>query len=263
MSEIKIFQNNQFGEIRVIVENDEPHFSASDVCIALGYSNPRKAVSDHVDSEDVTKRDTLTAGGIQQLAYLNESGVYSLVFGSKLEGAKLFKKWVTSEVLPSIRKNGAYMTESTIEMALSNPDFLIQLATNLKMEKAKRLEAEQKQAQAEQLNEIMQPKALFADAVSTSDKCVLVSQLAKILNQNGVDMGQNRLFQWLRDNNYLCTKGDYYNQPSQKAMELGLFELKETTILKPDGNTIISTTTKVTGKGQIYFVNKFLVKKVA
>jgi len=164
---------------------------------------------------------------------------------------KSFRKWVTSEVLPSIRKHGAYMTNTTLEKALTSPDFLIQLATNLKEEQQKRIEAEQKiRSDA--------PKVLFADAVSTSRRSCLIAELAKILQQNGIKIGQNRLFEWLRKNGYLCQKGQYYNQPSQKSMELGLFEIKQTTINKPDGSVLVSTTTKVTGKGQIYFVDKFL-----
>ena len=165
--------------------------------------------------------------------------------------AEPFQDWVCGEVLPSIRKHGAYMTNDTLEKALTSPDFLIQLATNLKEEQRKRIEAEQKiRSDA--------PKVLFADAVSTSRRSCLIAELAKILQQNGIKIGQNRLFDWLRKNGYLCQKGQYYNQPSQKSMELGLFEIKQTTINKPDGSVLVSTTTKVTGKGQIYFVDKFL-----
>jgi len=165
--------------------------------------------------------------------------------------AEPFQDWVCGEVLPSIRKHGAYMTNDTLEKALTSPDFLIQLATNLKEEQQKRIEAEQKiRSDA--------PKVLFADAVSTSRRSCLIAELAKILQQNGIKIGQNRLFEWLRKNGYLCQKGQYYNQPSQKSMELGLFEIKQTTINKPDGSVLVSTTTKVTGKGQIYFVDKFL-----
>lgn len=251
MESLNVFYNPNFGQIRVIVDNEQPYFSASDICSSLGYSNPRKAVADHVDVEDVTKRDTLTPGGTQQLSYLNESGLYALVFGSKLEGAKQFKKWVTSEVLPSIRKNGIYATDITVDKMISDPDFAIQLLTNLKEEKQKRIQAEltvKEQA----------PKALFADAVATSTTSCLVGELSKILRQNGVEVGQNRLFDYLRKNGYLCQFGERYNQPTQRAMEMELFEVKKTSINKPDGTIMVTTTTKVTGKGQIYFVNKFL-----
>lgn len=252
MADIQIFNDDRFGQVRIQMDaSGEPLFCASDVCNALGYALARKAVQDHVDAEDVTKRNTPTNGGIQEMLYINESGLYSLIFGSKLETAKQFKKWVTSDVLPSIRKHGAYMNSEILEKTLTSPDFLIQLATNLKEEKQKRIEAEQK------IHEDA-PKVLFADAVSTSQRSCLVAELAKILQQNGVNIGQNRLFTWMRENGYLCQKGQYYNQPTQKAMELGLFEIKQTTINKPDGSVLVSTTTKVTGKGQVYFVNKFL-----
>lgn len=182
---------------------------------------------------------------------------------SKLPDAEKFQDWVCDEVLPSIRKHGAYMTQETLKKALTSPDFLIQLATNLKEEKQKRIEAEQKAEIAEQKFQKDAPKVLFADAVSTSQRSCLVAELAKILQQNGVNIGQNRLFSWMRENGYLCQKGDYYNQPTQKAMKLGLFELKKTSITKPDGSVLVTTTTKVTGKGQIYFVDKFLGKDVA
>ena len=185
------------------------------------------------------------------MKYGKESEVYRLTMKSKLPDAEKFQDWVCDEVLPSIRKHGAYMTQETIEKALTSPDFLIQLATNLKEEQQRRIEAERTiKANA--------PKVLFADAVSTSKRSCLVAELAKILQQNGINIGQNRLFAWMRKNGYLCSRGQYYNQPTQKAMELGLFELKQTTITKPDGTVLVTTTTKITGKGQVYFVNKFL-----
>lgn len=251
MGALQIFNNPQFGDVRVIIDNEQPLFSASDVCTALGYANPRKAVSDHVDSEDVTKRDTPTSGGVQQLTYLNESGMYALAFGSKLEGAKQFKKWVTSEVLPSIRKNGIYATDITVDKMISDPDFAIRLLTNLKEEKQKRLYAEEKLEEQAQ-------KILFADSVAGSNNSVLIKDLAGILKQNGIETGQNRLFEWLRNNGYLLSKGSYYNRPSQKSLEMELFEMKAYTRQDPVKGSMEEFTTKVTGKGQLYFVNKFL-----
>lgn len=251
MNELQIFSNPEFGQVRVMMQNNEPWFVGKDVAEVLKYSNSRKALIDHVDEDDkgVTKCDTL--GGIQDLTIINESGLYSLVLSSKLPTAKKFKHWVTSEVLPSIRKHGAYMTEDTIEKALTSPDFLIQLATKLKKEQQARLEAEKK------LDE-QKPKVIFADAVSVSHTSILVGELAKILKQNGVEVGQNRLFERLRTEGYLISrKGTDYNMPTQKSMELGLFEIKETSITHSDGHTTISKTPKVTGKGQIYFINKF------
>lgn len=262
MNKIQIFQNEQFGKVRITMnENDEPLFCLADVAKALGYSNPAKAVIDHC--KGVTVLGTPTQSGIQPIKYSKESEVYRLTMKSKLPNAEKFQDWVCDEVLPSIRKHGAYMTQETLEKALTSPDFLIRLATNLKEEKQKRIEAEQKAELAEQTIKSNAPKVLFADAVSTSQRSCLVAELAKILQQNGVNIGQNRLFTWMRENGYLCSKGQYYNQPTQKSMDLGLFELKQTTINKPDGSILVSTTTKVTGKGQVYFVNKFLGKDAA
>lgn len=262
MNKIQIFPNEQFGKVRITMnENDEPLFCLADVAKALGYSNPAKAVIDHC--KGVTVLETPTQSGIQPIKYGKESEVYRLTMKSKLPNAEKFQDWVCDEVLPSIRKHGAYMTQETLEKALTSPDFLIRLATNLKEEKQKRIEAEQKAELAEQTIKSNAPKVLFADAVSTSQRSCLVAELAKILQQNGVNIGQNRLFTWMRENGYLCSKGQYYNQPTQKSMDLGLFELKQTTINKPDGSILVSTTTKVTGKGQVYFVNKFLGKDAA
>lgn len=235
----------------------------ADVCAVIGIANARN-VRSRLEEDDVRQMDTIDSmGRNQQVTFITESGLYDVIIRSDSEKAKPFRKWVTSEVLPSIRKHGAYMTQETLEKALTSPDFLIQLATNLKEEKQKRIEAEQKAELAEQTIKSNAPKVLFADAVSTSQRSCLVAELAKILQQNGVNIGQNRLFAWMRENGYLCSKGQYYNQPTQKAMDLGLFELKQTTINKPDGSILVSTTTKVTGKGQVYFVNKFLGKDAA
>lgn len=250
MDELQVFNFNN-NQVRTLLINDEPYFVGKDVAEILGYTNPRKAIGDHVDEEDkgVTKCDTL--GGKQDLTVINESGVYSLVFGSKLPEAKKFKHWVTSEVLPTIRKHGAYMTEKTLEQALTSPDFLIRLANELKEEQQKRKELEIK-------NQELKPKALFADAVSASSTSILVGDLAKLIKQNGVDIGQKRLFSWLRDNGFLIKrKGSDWNMPTQKAMELKLFEIKESTHVDGNGVNITKKTPKVTGKGQVYFVNKF------
>ena len=251
-NKIEVFTSPEFGQVRTLTIDGEPYFVAKDVAEILGYSNSRKAIADHVDNEDkgVTKCDTL--GGQQELTVINESGLYSLILSSKLPNAKKFKHWVTAEVLPSIRKHGAYMTDSTLEQALTSPDFLIKLATELKTEKEKRQALE---VQAEE----NKPKVLFADAVSVSNTSILVGDLAKIIKQNGVNIGANRLFAWLRDNGYLIKrKGSDYNMPTQYSMDLKLFEVKETVITHSDGHTSISKTPKVTGKGQQYFVNKFL-----
>lgn len=248
MNEIQEFYFNG-DAVRTLLRDNEPYFVGKDVAEILGYSNPRDALSKHVDSDDkgVAKCDTL--GGTQQTTIINESGLYSLILSSKLPDAKKFKHWVTSEVLPTIRKHGAYMTDAKAAAIVTDKgslaDLLQQAAEQLK----------RKDIQIEQ----MKPKALFADAVSTSDTPILVGELAKILHQNGVSMGQNRLFRWLRDNGYLISKkGTSYNMPTQRAMELGLFKIKENAITHSDGHVTITKTPKVTGKGQVYFVNKFV-----
>lgn len=252
MNNIQIFKNDSFGEVRVAEVNNEPMFCLADVCKVLGVANPRN-VRTRLDEEDVRQVDTLTSGGTQQLTYVTEAGLYDVIIRSDAPAAKPFRKWVASEVLPSIRKHGAYATPDTVEKMIENPDFAIQLLQNLKEERMRRIAIEAER-------EAARPKELFADAVATSDRSCLVAELAKILQQNGVNIGQNRLFEWLRTNGYLCSKGEYYNQPTQRAMEMGLFEVKKTAINKPDGSVLVSCTTKVTGKGQVYFVNKFLNK---
>ena len=252
-NKLEVFTNAEFGSVRTLTIDEKPYFVGKDVAEILGYAKPRNAIATHVDEED--RKDAPIQGdlgGTQLMTIINESGLYSLILSSKLPNAKKFKHWVTGEVLPSIRKHGAYMTDSTLEQALTSPDFLIKLATELKTEKEKRQALE---VQAEE----NKPKVLFADAVSVSNTSILVGDLAKIIKQNGVNIGANRLFAWLRDNGYLIKrKGSDYNMPTQYSMDLKLFEVKETVITHSDGHTSISKTPKVTGKGQQYFVNKFL-----
>lgn len=254
MKKLEIFQNKSFGRIRTLAINNEPWFVGKDVAEILGYAKPENAIANHVDEED--KTSTLIQGSgsnyKSKAIIINESGLYSLVLSSKLPSAKEFKRWITHEVIPAIRKHGAYMTEDTLEKALTSPDFLIQLATQLKEEKEKRLAAEKQ-------IEMDRPKTIFADAVSASHTSILVGEMAKILRGNGVEIGQKRFFDWLRENGYLIRrKGTDYNMPTQRAMELGLFEIKEGSYVNGSGVNIITKTPKNTGKGQQYFVNKFL-----
>ena len=228
--------------MRTLTENGNTLFCGSDVAKALGYVNPSKALNDHC--RGITKRDTPTSSGVQTMSFIPEGDVYRLITHSKLPTAEKFERWVFDEVLPTVRQTGAYMTPETIEKVLMNPDTIISLATQLK----------ELQTKVEQ----DKPKVLFADAVAASHTSILIGDLAKLIRQNGVEVGQNRLFQWLRDNGYLCSTGERYNLPTQKSMELKLFEVKETTISNPDGSIRVTRTTKVTGKGQAYFVNKFL-----
>ena len=252
---MQVFNNPEFGQVRTMIVGNEPYFVGKDVAENLGYSNTRDALNKHVDDEDKNTVAIRDGKGNPNQTVINESGLYSLILSSKLPAAKKFKRWVTSEVLPSIRKHGAYMTSETIEDVLLHPDTLIKLAQNLKEEQEKRKAAEA-QVEADR------PKVVFADSVSVSKTSILIGDLAKILKQNNIDVGQKRLFHWLRENSYLIKrKGAEYNSPTQRAMEKGLFEIKETVITHADGHTSISKTTKVTGKGQIYFVNKFLAEK--
>lgn len=256
MQELQIFNSPEFGQIRTIERDGEPWFVGKDVAGALGYSKERNAIATHVDEED--KKDAPIQGdlgGTQSMTIINESGLYSLVLSSKLPNAKKFKRWITSEVIPSIRKHGAYMTPDKLEQVLLNPDTLMQLAQNLKDEQEKR-RALQEQVEAQK------PAVLFAGAVETSKSSILIGELAKILKQNGVKIGPIRLFEWMRQNGYLIRRnGSDYNMPTQRAMEMGLFEIKETSIVHADGHTSISKTPKVTGKGQVYFVDLFLSGK--
>lgn len=258
MNELQIF-NFKGNEVRTLTIDGEPYFVGKEVAEILGYSNTRDALLNHVDNDDkrIIQRSQNTTLEIPNrgLTVINESGVYSLVFGSKLEKAKEFKRWVTNEVLPSIRKRGMYATPQTAEKILEDPDFLIKALQDLKQEREKRKALETE-------NKTMQPKALFADAVATSKTSILIGDLAKILKQNGVNIGQKRLFEWLRNHGYLVKRnGADRNMPTQKSMDMGLFEIKETVVTHADGHVTISKTTKVTGKGQQYFINKFLAKE--
>lgn len=251
MNELMVFNNKEFGKIRTIEIDEKIYFVGKDIANILGYSNTKKAITDHVDDDDkgVTKCDTL--GGKQSLIIINESGLYSLILSSKMPKAKQFKHWITAEVLPSIRKHGMYATKDLLD----NPDLAIEAFKRLKEEK------DNNKLLAEKL-ESQKDKVLFAESVETSNNSVLIGDLAKILKQNGNDIGQNRLFEWLRENGYLIKNGDSRNIPTQKAMDKKLFEIRERTIISPNGHTKIIRTTKVTGKGQIYFINIFCGNEV-
>ena len=246
MNELQVFKNQEFGSVRTLTVNDEPWFVGKDVAEILGYSNPRDAISKHVDSEDknsVAIRDGITRGNPNQ-TIINESGLYSLVLSSKLPSAKKFKRWVTSEVLPALRKTGQYQVKE-----LSGSELMAKAL----------IEAQSVLAAKDKQIEQMKPKVVFADAVATSHTSILVGELAKILKQNGIDMGQKRLFAWLREKGYLIKRqGTDYNMPTQKAMDLGLFEIKEGSYVNGSGVNITTKTPKITGKGQQYFINKFL-----
>lgn len=244
MTDIQIFKNEQFGEVRTIEKDGEPWFVAADVCKVLDLSNPTIAAS-RLDEDERAK---FNLGRQGETTIVSEAGLYTLVLGSRKPEAKAFKRWITHEVIPTIRRHGAYATETTIESIIADPESGIKLLQALKAEQERRKEAEA-------IAEAQRPKALFADAVAASDNSILVGELAKILRQNGVETGQNRLFRWMRDNGYIMR---YTNVPTQYSMERGLMEVKERAINNPDGSVRITQTIKVTGKGQAYFVNKFI-----
>lgn len=247
-NEIQIFKSEQFGEIRTAGTADEPMFCAADICRALGYNNGRDAIARHCDEGDVAKHDTPTTSGVQTMTYVNESGLYALIFGSKLSTAKQFKKWVTSEVLPTIRKTGSYNIQQ-----MSRKELAMMIVKAEEEKEALMLENKRKDDQLEE----QKPKVVFADAIVGSQSSCLIGELAKILTQNGYEIGQNRLFAWLRAHHYLGTVGEYYNIPCQKYLEMGLFELKKN-VHSQNGQMVTTITPKVTGKGQQYFINKFL-----
>lgn len=235
-------------DVRAVTINNEPYFVGKDVAGILGYQNGSRDVNRHVDEEDKLKYRFGTSGQDREMIIINESGLYSLILSSKLPQAKEFKRWVTSEVLPTIRKNGMFATDELLD----NPDFAIATLQKLKEEReAKKLLEAQIEAD--------RPKVLFADAVSASHTSILVGELAKLISQNGYKIGANRLFAWMRENGYLIKrKGSDWNMPTQRSMDLKLFEIKETNVQHADGHISVNKTPKVTGKGQQYFINKFL-----
>ena len=249
MSELQIFNSEEFGEIRTITVNDEVWFVAKDVCEALKHTNTTVAMQ-MLEEDERTK---LSLGRAGETNCINESGLYTLIIKSNLPKAKKFRKWVTSEVLPSIRKNGGYIAG---QETLSDEELMAKalLVANNKIAERDKI-IEQKQARIEQ----MKPKEIFADAVATSHTSILVGDLAKLICQNGYQIGAKRLFSWLRDNGYLIKrKGADWNMPTQKSLELGLFEIKESTHIDGNGCNVTTRTPKATGKAQIYFINKFL-----
>ncbi|MDG4616469.1 phage antirepressor [Enterococcus lactis] len=247
MNTPQIFNFEQ-NEVRTVLVNDEPYFVGKDVASVLGYSNTKDALSRHVDLEDKMGSRITTSGQSREMTIINESGLYSLILKSKLSNAKKFKRWVTSEVLPAIRKHGAYLTDEKAYDITHNPDSLADLL----------LQAGEQLKQKELIIQEMQPKAIFADAVQGSVNSCLVKDLATILKQRGVNIGQNRLFEWLRENGYLCKEGRRKNQPTQRSMDLKIMDVREHIRTNSHGELVTKFTPLITGKGQQYFVNKFL-----
>ena len=251
MNKISTFNNPEFGAVRTTTINDEPYFVGKDVAIALGYERPTDAARKNIDPEDRGVAKIETPSGTQEMTVINESGLYSLILSSKLPTAKKFKRWITHDVIPAIRKTGGYVNDT----AQFVDYYFGQLEPNQKQ--ALTMMFDESKRMSNQLKE-QAPKVLFANAVETAHTSILVGDLAKIIKQNGTDIGQKRLLDWVRRNGYLIKDGQSKNMPTQRAMDMGLFEVKESTINNPDGSVRITKTTKVTGKGQTYFVNKFL-----
>lgn len=248
---VQVFNNEEFGQVRIAEVEGKPYFVAVDIARALGYARPNDAINQHcrytvkhsIPHPQNPKRSLL-------VNIIPEGDIYRLVIKSDLPGAEKFESWIFDEVLPAIRKHGAYMTPEKIEEVLLNPDTIIRLATDLKTEREARLALETKVEQDK-------PKVIFADSVVASNNSILIRELAKVLQQNGIETGEKRLFEYLRNNGYLIRKrGSDYNTPTQRAMEMGLFEVKKATVTHSDGNITVKTTPKVTGKGQLYFINK-------
>lgn len=246
MNKVKIFNSEEFGDVRTVTINGEPWFVGKDVADILGYQNGSRDINRHVHEEDRQNYQNGTFDSPRGMTIINESGLYALIFGSKLESAVRFKHWVTSEVLPAIRKTGSYQAPQGKE--------LLALAV---------LEAQKTIDEQSKTIERMKPKVIFANAVETSHTSILIGDLAKLLRQNGVDTGQKRLFEQLRNEGYLMKTGSSRNMPTQRYVADGLFQIKETVISNPDGSVRMTKTTKVTGKGQQYFLNKYLKNKEA
>lgn len=252
MDEVKLFEF-QGNRVRTVLIGDEPYFVGNDAALAIGYANPRDAISKHVKGKYKRVSRITTPSGTQTMTVISEPGIYQLAGQSKLPSAEPFQDWIYERVLPSIRKTGAYVAPQTAADWLNNPDMMIQALERYK-------DAKEENQRLHDERRIMLPKARFADAVSDANNSILVREMAKLLKQNGVAMGEKRLYGWLRDNGYLIRSGSDYNRPTQRAMELRLFSIKETVIQHSDGRTMVKGTTKVTGKGQRYFIDKFLEK---
>lgn len=244
MNELQNFNFNG-SQVRALTIENEPWFVATDACKILGLTNTTVALQ-RLDKDE---RSKFNLGRQGKTNIVNEYGLYTLILASRKPEAHKFKRWVTHEVLPAIRKHGAYMTDQKAFDVVHNKNGLIDLLQQV---------ADQLQQKDIQIAE-MKPKALFADAITESDTSILVGDLAKILRQNGIEIGARRLFKWLRKNHYLISRrGSDYNSPTQRSMEMGLFEIKESSHINGNGVNVITKTPKVTGKGQQYFVNKFL-----
>ena len=266
MNELKIFENEEFGQLSVIVKNNKEYIEAIEVATILGYSNPRDAVNRHCDEDGVVFSDVGVVTGIRKdnseiiqvvtKKFIDEGNLYRLIVKSKLPSAKKFEKWVMEEVLPSIRKHGAYMSEEVISKTLDNPDFIIEIATKLKYERQQRKLLEEKAKSLEATIIIDKPYTNFGKTIATSSDAITIGQFAKVLNNNNINIGRNRLFTILRDNGYLIKVGKDKNMPKQVYVKQGLFKVAESVVKTVKGE-LLTATTLITGKGQMYFLELF------
>ena len=266
MDNLKVFENDEFGQLSVIVKNNKEYIEAIEVATILGYSNPRDAISRHCNEEGVVFSDVRVVTGIKKdnskafkvvtKKFIDEGNLYRLIIKSKLPSARRFEKWVMDEVLPSIRKHGAYMSEEVINKTLDDPDFIIEMATKLKYEREQRRLLEEKAKHLEATITIDKPYTNFGKSIATSSDAITIGQFAKILSNNDIEVGRNRLFSWFRDNGYLIKSGKDKNIPKQSYIKQGLFTVEERVVRTLEGE-VISTTTLITGKGQLYFMDKF------
>ena len=266
MDNLKVFENDEFGQLSVIVKNNKEYIEAIEVATILGYSNPRDAVNRHCDEDGVVFSDVEVVTGIRKdnseiiqvvtKKFIDEGNLYRLIVKSKLPSAKKFEKWVMEEVLPSIRKHGAYMSEEVISKTLDNPDFIIEIATKLKYERMQRKLLEEKAKSLEATIIIDKPYTNFGKTIATSSDAITIGQFAKVLNNNNINIGRNRLFTILRDNGYLIKVGKDKNMPKQVYVKQGLFKVAESVVKTVKGE-LLTATTLITGKGQMYFLELF------
>ena len=266
MDNLKVFENDEFGQLSVIVKNNKEYIEAIEVATILGYSNPRDAVNRHCDEDGVVFSDVVVVKGFRKdnseiiqvvtKKFIDEGNLYRLIVKSKLPSAKRFEKWVMEEVLPSIRKHGAYMSEEVISKTLDNPDFIIEIATKLKYERMQRKLLEEKAKHLEATITIDKPYTNFGKSIATSSDAITLGQFAKVLNNNNINIGRNRLFTILRDNGYLIKVGKDKNMPKQIYVTQGLFKVAESMVKTVKGE-LLTATTLITGKGQMYFLELF------
>lgn len=264
MNKLKIFKNEEFGQLSIIVKNNKEYIEAIEVATILGYSNPRDAINRHCDKDGVVFSDVGVVTGLRKdnsqafqvvtKKFIDEGNLYRLIIKSKLPSAKRFEKWIMDEVLPSIRKHGAYMSEEVINKTLDDPDFIIEMATKLKYEREQRRLLQEKAEHLEASITIDKPYTNFGKSIATSSDAITIGQFAKVLNNNNINIGRNRLFSILRDNGYLIKCGKDKNMPKQVYVKQGLFQVSEQIVRTVEGE-LLTATTLITGKGQMYFLD--------